>query len=127
LPDSWGDRPLIRQVFTNLFSNAIKYSRHQDRIEIEVGGFSKNGENIYFVRDHGIGFDMKYADKLFCVFQRLHDAEQFEGTGVGLAIVRRIVSRHGGRVWAEAELNKGATFYFSLPGKLSQHEVLNGK
>jgi PAS domain S-box-containing protein len=127
LPDSWGDRPLIRQVFANLFSNAIKYSRYQDRIEVEVGGFCKNGENIYFVRDHGVGFDMKYADKLFGVFQRLHGAEQFEGTGVGLAIVQRIVSRHGGRVWAEAELNKGATFYFSLPSKPSQHEVLNGK
>ena len=123
LPESFGDRSLLRQVFVNLFSNAVKYSRQSERIEVEVGGFRQNGENIYFVRDHGIGFDMKYADKLFGVFQRLHDAEQFEGTGVGLAIVHRIVSRHGGRVWAEAELNKGATFFFSLPREQPAQEV----
>jgi PAS domain S-box-containing protein len=127
MPDSEGDRSLMRQVFINLFSNAIKYSRHADKIDVEVGGSSKNGENIYFVRDHGIGFDMKYADKLFGVFQRLHDAEQFEGTGVGLAIVHRVVTRHGGRVWAEAEPNKGATFYFSLPRLQTHQETSNGK
>ena len=127
LPESYGDRSLMRQVFVNLFSNAIKYSRKKENIEVEVGGFAHNGENIYFVRDHGIGFDMKYADKLFGVFQRLHDAEQFEGTGVGLAIVHRVVSRHGGRVWAEAELNKGATFYFSLPRERTPEEMTDAE
>jgi PAS domain S-box-containing protein len=126
LPEVHGDRSLLRQVFVNLFSNAIKYSKESERVEVEVGGFSKNGENIYFVRDHGIGFDMKYASKIFGVFQRLHDAEQFEGTGVGLAIVHRIVSRHGGRVWAEAELNRGATFFFSLP-RAEPYRRNNGK
>jgi PAS domain S-box-containing protein len=124
LPESFGDRSLIRQVFVNLFSNAIKYSRFRRPARVEVRGAVENGENIYCVRDNGVGFDMRYSDKLFGVFQRLHGLEEFEGTGVGLAIVKRVVDRHGGRVWAEAEVDKGATFYFSLPRR--SEELKNG-
>lgn len=116
LPPASGDKALLRQVFVNLISNAIKYSGTKENTPVEIGGEkSETGENVYYVRDHGVGFDMKYANKLFGVFQRLHTADQFEGTGVGLAIVQRIVHRHGGRIWAEAEIDKGATFYFTLP------------
>jgi len=110
------DQRLIRQVFVNLITNALKFSRGRTPAVIEVGEKSMNGEPAIYVRDNGVGFDMKYADKLFGVFQRLHQAEEFEGTGVGLAIVHRIVRKHGGRVWAEAEPDKGATFYFTLDG-----------
>jgi signal transduction histidine kinase len=115
IPPAQGDRALVRQVFVNLLSNAAKYSRIKDAPVIEIGGGTDNGHNIYYVKDNGAGFDMKYANKLFGVFQRLHGPEEFEGTGVGLAIVQRIIHRHGGRVWAEGQVNQGATFYFSLP------------
>ncbi len=108
------DKNLITLVWSNLVSNAIKYSAGKEKPEISIGSFQKEEEVIYFIKDNGVGFDMKYADKLFGVFQRLHKMTEFEGTGVGLAVVQRIVLKHGGRVWAEAEADKGATFYFSL-------------
>ncbi|MEI6766578.1 MAG: PAS domain S-box protein [Bacteroidota bacterium] len=123
LPFAYGDEKLLKQVFVNLISNAVKYSSKKEKIEIEVGGYAEKGEIIYFVSDKGVGFDMQYIDKLFTVFQRLHRATEFEGTGVGLAIVKQIISRHGGRVWARAEKDKGAEFYFSLPKHDAVHEV----
>jgi two-component system sensor histidine kinase/response regulator len=107
---------LLKQVFINLLSNAYKFTRQKENPVIEVGSRQQKEETVYFVRDNGAGFDMKHADKLFGVFQRLHRQDEFEGTGVGLSIVQRIVQRHGGRIWAEAGLGKGATFYFTLPG-----------
>ena len=123
LQPAHGDAALLRQVFVNLLSNAAKYSKGKDAPLIQLNCERQNGENIYWVKDNGVGFDMRYSDKLFGVFQRLHGPEEFEGTGVGLAIVQRIIHRHGGRVWAEGEVNKGATFYFTLP---REHES-NGK
>ena len=115
LPSAYGDKRLITQVFQNLLSNAIKFTRNEESPEIEVGYKAGPTDDIYFVRDNGVGFDMDHAQKLFGTFQRLHGADEFEGSGIGLATVRRIIDRHGGRVWAEARPNAGATFYFSLP------------
>ena len=115
VPPALADRTTLRQVLVNLLTNAAKYAKPEGDIHIELGGQRDEAHNIYWVRDNGIGFDMRYAEKIFGVFQRLHNDVQFEGTGVGLAIVERIITRHGGRVWAESEPGKGATFFFSLP------------
>ncbi len=115
LPQARGDASLIKQVWVNLLGNAAKFSGKREQPVIEVSGHEDGGECIYLVRDNGVGFDMRYYDKLFGIFQRLHSMAEFTGTGVGLAIVQRIVSRHGGRAWAEGKVGEGATFYFSLP------------
>jgi PAS domain S-box-containing protein len=115
LPEAEGDKTLIRQVMSNLVANAVKFTRKRKRALITIGGTQAESENIYRIDDNGAGFDMKYYDRLFGVFARLHSESDYEGTGIGLAIVQRIVHRHGGRVWAEGRLGKGATFYFSLP------------
>lgn len=117
LPQARGDRALLRQVMSNLVQNAAKFTRGRQDARIEVGARGDGNDTVYFVKDNGAGFDPRFTDKLFGVFQRLHTTEQFDGTGVGLAIVKRIVQRHGGRVWAEGLLNQGATFYFTVSGE----------
>lgn len=117
MPEAKGDRLLLRQVWSNLLSNAIKFTLAKDERTIVVGGRTEEYRNVYFVKDSGAGFDMKDAGKLFGVFSRLHSDEEFEGTGIGLSIVRRAIHRHQGEVWAEGEIGKGATFYFALPRK----------
>ncbi len=120
VPPALGDKAMLRQVLVNLLSNAIKFTRPRAEAVIEFGYAQEHGQGAYYVRDNGVGFDMQYVGKLFGVFQRLHAVAEFEGTGVGLAIVFRIVTRHGGRVWAQGQVDRGATFYFTLPeGRIS--------
>jgi light-regulated signal transduction histidine kinase (bacteriophytochrome) len=115
-PPVFGDASMIRQVLVNLLSNAVKFTRPEAEAFIEFGYLPEKGDGAYYIKDNGVGFDMKYVGKLFGVFQRLHSVSEFEGTGVGLALVYRIITRHGGWVWAEGALNQGAAFYFTLPG-----------
>jgi two-component system sensor kinase len=114
MPSARADYTLAKQVLINLISNAIKFTGHNEKAVIEIGGYDKGEERVYYVKDNGVGFDMQYAHKLFGVFQRLHSSKEFEGNGVGLALVQQIIMRHGGRIWFEAEVGKGATFYFTL-------------
>jgi len=127
LPPAYGDSGMIHQVFFNFLFNAIKFTKHRETAIIEVGGYVDGSENVYYVKDNGVGFDMRYKDKLFGAFQRLHSETEFEGTGIGLAIVQRIINRHGGRIWAEGKVDEGATFYFTLSnqGKRSIVEQSN--
>ncbi len=117
MPAAAGDRTLIRQAYGNLLGNAVKFTQGRDKALIEAGSYVQNNEAVYYIRDNGIGFDMKFYDKLFGAFQRLHSDEEYKGTGIGLALVQRIVHRHGGRVWAEGKVDEGACFYFTLPEK----------
>jgi len=122
LPDCYGDRSLLEQVLTNLLSNAFKFTAGRSAARVDVGSLRQGDRIVYYVRDNGVGFDMKYADKLFGVFQRLHSKDAFEGTGIGLSIVQRIIQRHGGSVWADSRPEEGATLYFSLPEQPRQAE-----
>jgi PAS domain S-box-containing protein len=115
MPSGYGDRTLIKQVYTNLLSNAVKFTLYKNPAQIEAGGYTDGKDHVYYVKDNGVGFDMAYYDKLFGIFQRLHNNPDFEGTGIGLATIQRAIHMHGGRVWAEGKVNEGATFYFTLP------------
>ncbi|MCL4695207.1 MAG: GHKL domain-containing protein, partial [Candidatus Hydrogenedentes bacterium] len=126
LPTARGDANLLRQVLVNLLSNAVKFSRDAESPRIHVGARRENGAVVYYVEDKGCGFDMRHADKLFKVFQRLHRREEYEGSGVGLALVHNIIRRHGGRVWADAERGRGATFYFTLPAQSNATQANGG-
>jgi signal transduction histidine kinase len=117
LPEAYADPTYMRQVWANLIANAIKFSSKEKKPLIKICGYTEDGSNVYYVKDNGVGFNPEYAHKLFGVFQRLHKSDDFEGTGVGLAIIQRIIRRHGGKVWAEGKEGKGATFWFSLPVK----------
>jgi light-regulated signal transduction histidine kinase (bacteriophytochrome) len=119
----YGDYQLIRQVWVNLLSNAIKYTGKKEKAIIEIGSFEQDSQTVYFIKDNGAGFNMKYGNKLFGVFQRLHKPRDFEGIGIGLANINRIISRHGGRCWAEGEIDLGATFFFSLPKLMADPEI----
>ena len=114
LPNPQADPVLLKQVLLNLLGNALKFTQYREDTRIEIGCTIQNDQSVYFIKDNGAGFNLKYANKLFNVFQRLHRADEYEGTGVGLAIVQRIIHRHGGRIWAEAAVDIGATFYFTL-------------
>jgi light-regulated signal transduction histidine kinase (bacteriophytochrome) len=116
----------MKVVFTNLLSNAAKYTRPRQKALIEVGHIVKDGQTVVYVRDNGVGFDMKYADKLFGVFQRLHRAAEFEGAGIGLATVQRIIRKHNGAIWAESTPDHGATFFFSLGGNTADEATNTG-
>lgn len=119
LPDCKGDANMLKQVWHNLIDNAIKYSSKKPNPQIEIGFIEDADKHIFYVKDNGVGFEMKYASKLFGVFQRLHRQDEFEGTGLGLALVKRIVTKHGGDIWTQSNLNEGATFYFSIPKQLT--------
>jgi two-component system sensor kinase len=116
-PCAYGDRTLVKQVIFNLLSNAVKFTAARRDGVVEIGGCGKENEALFYVKDNGVGFDMQYYDKLFGIFQRLHDPREYDGMGVGLAIVQRVIHRHGGRVWAEGKVGEGAVFYFTLPEK----------
>jgi light-regulated signal transduction histidine kinase (bacteriophytochrome) len=127
LPPAFGDLPMLRQVIVNFVTNALKFTRTRETPLIEVGGRTEGKENIYFVRDNGVGFDRELSERLFGMFQRIHSSQQFEGTGIGLFMIKRIIEKHGGRVWAEGEPDKGATFYFSLPHRDAVSTHVSGK
>ncbi|PKQ43576.1 sensor histidine kinase [Confluentibacter flavum] len=120
LPNVEGDKNMLKQLFFNLFSNAFKYTGKKEKANIEIGSYSRNREQVFYVKDNGAGFDPRYYNKLFGVFERLHSSIEFEGTGVGLAIVQKIAAKHGGEVWAEGKVGDGACFYVSLPIKIKK-------
>ncbi len=123
LADCHADENMIKQVFVNLLANALKFTKDREAATIEIGSVEKTDECVYYVKDNGIGFDMQFADRLFLLFNRLHSDVEFEGTGKGLSFTKRIIERHGGRVWAEGKVNEGATFYFTIPKRDKIHHI----